>query len=41
MGGNVIIEISDDGGGINREKVLHKAIEKNIVPENVNPDKSR
>tara|TARA_B110001454_G_scaffold106457_1_gene100241 strand:+ start:83695 stop:85620 length:1926 start_codon:yes stop_codon:yes gene_type:complete len=39
MGGNVIIEISDDGGGINREKVLHKAIEKNIVPENVNPDK--
>lgn len=38
MGGNVIIEISDDGGGINRDKVLHKAIEKNIVPDTVNPD---
>lgn len=38
MGGNVIIEISDDGGGINREKVLHKAIEKKIIPETVNPD---
>lgn len=38
MGGNVIIEISDDGGGINREKVLHKAIEKKIVPDSVNPD---
>lgn len=38
MGGNVIIEISDDGGGINRDKVLHKAIEKKIVPETVNPD---
>ncbi|MBL7554437.1 MAG: chemotaxis protein CheA [Bdellovibrionaceae bacterium] len=38
MGGNVIIEISDDGGGINRDKVLHKAIEKKIVPDTVNPD---
>lgn len=38
MGGNVIIEISDDGGGINRDKVLHKAIEKKILPDSVNPD---
>lgn len=38
MGGNVLIEITDDGGGINREKVLTKAIEKNLVPENINPD---
>lgn len=38
MGGNVIIEITDDGGGINRDRILMKAIEKNLVPENVNPD---
>jgi two-component system chemotaxis sensor kinase CheA len=33
--GNVIIELSDDGAGIDREKVLGKAIEKGLVsPEN-------
>ncbi|GAC28499.1 chemotaxis protein CheA [Brumicola pallidula] len=31
QGGNIIIEISDDGGGINREAVLSKAIEKGLV----------
>ncbi|HWU41895.1 MAG TPA: chemotaxis protein CheA, partial [Bdellovibrio sp.] len=36
-GGNVIIEICDDGGGINREKVLGKAIERGLVPSNVDP----
>ncbi|WP_413576016.1 chemotaxis protein CheA [Bdellovibrio sp. HCB290] len=36
-GGNVIIEIIDDGGGINREKVLNKAIEKGFVPKGVDP----
>lgn len=36
-GGNVVIEIVDDGGGINRERVLKKAIEKNLVPPNVDP----
>lgn len=36
-GGNVIIEISDDGGGINREKVLNKAIERGFVPHGVDP----
>jgi two-component system chemotaxis sensor kinase CheA len=36
-GGNVIIDITDDGGGINREKVLNKAIEKGIVPAGVDP----
>ena len=36
-GGNVIIEIADDGGGINRDKVLKKAIEKGLVPTNVDP----
>lgn len=36
-GGNVIIDIVDDGGGINREKVLAKAIERGLVPSNVDP----
>ncbi|WII72457.1 chemotaxis protein CheA [Bdellovibrio sp. 22V] len=36
-GGNVIIDISDDGGGINREKVLNKAIERGFVPTGVDP----
>ncbi|WP_347358227.1 chemotaxis protein CheA [Bdellovibrio sp.] len=36
-GGNVIIDISDDGGGINREKVLAKAIERGFVPAGVDP----
>lgn len=31
QGGNVIIEIKDDGAGINKKKVLAKAIEKGIV----------
>ncbi len=31
QGGNIVIEISDDGGGINRQAVLEKAIEKGIV----------
>ena len=32
-GGKIAIEISDDGRGINREKVLAKAIEKGLVKE--------
>ncbi len=36
-GGNVIIEIIDDGGGINRERVLGKAIERGLVPHGVDP----
>lgn len=31
MGGSIVIEINDDGGGINREAVLNKAIEKGVV----------
>ena len=30
-GGKIIIEVSDDGQGINRERVLKKAIEKGVV----------
>jgi two-component system chemotaxis sensor kinase CheA len=37
-GGNVLIEIVDDGGGINRTKVLAKAIEKGLVPMGVDPN---
>ncbi|UTA47692.1 chemotaxis protein CheA [Simiduia sp. 21SJ11W-1] len=33
QGGNIVIEISDDGRGINGERVLQKAIEKGLVPE--------
>lgn len=36
-GGNVIIDITDDGGGINRDKVLNKAIERGLVPAGVDP----
>lgn len=31
-GSHVVIELSDDGGGINRERVLQKAIERNLIP---------
>ena len=31
QGGNIIIEISDDGAGLNTEKILNKAIEKGLV----------
>ncbi len=37
-GGSVTIEIIDDGGGISREKVLMKAMEKNLIPAHINPD---
>lgn len=33
-GGHVIIEIQDDGGGLDREKILRKAREKGLVREN-------
>ncbi len=36
-GGSVTIEIVDDGGGINRERVLQKAIEKKLIPAGVDP----
>lgn len=36
-GGSVVIDISDDGGGINRDKVLNKAIERGLIPDGVDP----
>ncbi|MDX8380041.1 MAG: chemotaxis protein CheA [Gallionella sp.] len=36
QGGNIVIEVMDDGAGLNRERILNKAREKGIpVPENV------
>lgn len=29
--GSIVIEVSDDGGGLSREKILNKAIEKGLV----------
>lgn len=36
-GSNLVIELSDDGRGINRERVLAKAREKGLVAPNVTP----
>lgn len=36
-GGRIIIEISDDGVGINRERVLAKAMDKGILPKDAQP----
>jgi two-component system chemotaxis sensor kinase CheA len=30
QGGNIIIEVSDDGGGLNREKILAKAVQNGL-----------
>ncbi|MFZ1992047.1 MAG: chemotaxis protein CheA [Alphaproteobacteria bacterium] len=35
-GGRIVIEIADDGRGINRERVKAKAIEKGLIAPNVN-----
>ena len=32
-GGNVVIEIRDDGGGLRRDKILKKAVERGLVKE--------
>jgi two-component system chemotaxis sensor kinase CheA len=32
-GNNVVIEVEDDGRGLNREKILRKAIEKGLITE--------
>ena len=36
-GGRIVIEISDDGAGINRERVLAKAREKGLVASDASP----
>ena len=34
--GSIVIEVSDDGGGLNRDKILAKAIERGVVSPNQN-----
>ncbi|HYG42940.1 MAG TPA: chemotaxis protein CheA [Bordetella sp.] len=38
-GGNIVIEVSDDGGGLNREKIMKKALAQGLaVSENTSDD---
>lgn len=41
QGGNIVIEINDDGAGLNEDKILNKAIEKGLVDPNeiLSPEK--
>jgi two-component system chemotaxis sensor kinase CheA len=41
QGGNIVIEIHDDGAGLNEDKILAKAIEKGLVDESeiLSPEK--
>lgn len=35
-GGNIVIEIEDDGRGLNREVILEKAVSRGLIPEDHN-----
>jgi two-component system chemotaxis sensor kinase CheA len=35
--GSIVIEVGDDGGGLNRERILTKAVERGIVAPGVTP----
>jgi two-component system chemotaxis sensor kinase CheA len=35
-GGNIVIEIRDDGRGLNRDKILEKALEKGVISDATN-----
>jgi two-component system chemotaxis sensor kinase CheA len=35
-GGNVVIEIADDGAGLNKDKILRKAVERGLVKPDAN-----
>ncbi len=37
-GGNIVIEVSDDGAGLNREKILAKAMQKGLPVSETMPD---
>ncbi len=36
-GGSIVIEVSDDGRGLRRERILAKAIERGLLPEGATP----
>ncbi len=38
QGGNIVIEVTDDGGGLNREKILAKAKQQGIAVSDAMPD---
>jgi two-component system chemotaxis sensor kinase CheA len=39
QGGNIVVEIQDDGAGLNREKILKKAVERGLTtPDKVHTD---
>lgn len=37
-GGNIVIEVSDDGGGLSREKILKKAVAQGLAVNENSPD---
>lgn len=41
QGGNIMIEIHDDGAGLNRDKILAKGIERGLVNANEDPSDER
>ena len=41
QGGNIVIEVIDDGAGLNEEKVLAKAIEQGLVPPDAQLEPAR
>ena len=41
QGGNIVIEVSDDGAGLNRERIAAKARERGLLAEGVEPDEER
>jgi two-component system chemotaxis sensor kinase CheA len=40
-GGNVIVEVSDDGGGLRKDKILRKALERGLVTNEVELSEER
>jgi two-component system chemotaxis sensor kinase CheA len=41
QGGNIVIEVSDDGAGLNRERIAAKARERGLLPEDGEIDEAR
>jgi two-component system chemotaxis sensor kinase CheA len=38
LGGNIVVEIEDDGAGLNREQIRQKARERGLLPAGASPD---
>lgn len=41
QGGNIVIEISDDGAGLNKEKIRRKAVERDLIDANAEISESQ